>query len=231
MKILVVAALLAATALLSAAQEKTPPVRVNVLNVCTPSAEEQKEITAALGRIPTKPAWGEDFEVARGRTSLAAGAVQMERGGSSAAVASNWARIRREFTADSPFSNVQYSFSVDAQNMVETLVFGLRDSKDLLQISIDDSMSAVTSPAAALATNTPAERIKLERFGKSSVVLARCNAAQAGHTVDQSAYEPLFRSASKVLANYRDVLKARRAIPAELARLATVQPTGKRAAR
>jgi hypothetical protein len=226
MKMLCMAAALAALAPLSIAQEKEPPVRVNVLNVCAPSAPEQKEIAAALERIPAKPQWGEDFEVARGRASLAAGAVQMQQAGASAPVSSNWARIRREFAADSPFSNVQYSFSVDQRTLVETLVFRLRDSKDLLQVSLDDSMSAVTSPAAALATNTPVERIKLERFGKASIVLARCGAAEAGHAVDQGAYEPLFRSANRVLANYRDALNARRTIPAELGRLGAM--SGKR---
>jgi hypothetical protein len=29
-----------------------PQVKVNMLNVCTPSAEEQKEIASALARIP-----------------------------------------------------------------------------------------------------------------------------------------------------------------------------------
>jgi hypothetical protein len=231
MKILAIIAAIAALASVSAGQEKAPPVRVNVLNVCTPSAEDQKQIAAALDRIPAKPKWGDDFEVARGRSSLAAGAVQVEQAGASAPLSSDWARIRREFPSDSPFSNVQYSFSVDARNMVETLVFRLRDSKDLLQVSLDDSMSAVTSPAAALATNTPVERIKLERFGKASVVLSRCNAAEAGHAVDQGAYEPLFRSANRVLSNYRDALNARRTIPAELARVkgsTAVQSPGKR---
>src|SRR5579864_5556091 len=54
----------------SPAQQKNPPVRVNVLNVCTPGAAEQKEIGAALARIPLQPRWGADFEVARGRTTL-----------------------------------------------------------------------------------------------------------------------------------------------------------------
>jgi hypothetical protein len=223
MKILAMVAAIAALASISAGQEKAPPVRVNVLNVCTPSADDQKEIAAALDRIPAKPKWGDDFEVARGRSSLAAGAVQVEQAGASPPLSSDWARIRREFPSDSPFSNVQYSFSVDARNMVETLVFRLRDSKDLLQVSLDDSMSAVTSPAAALATNTPVERVKLERFGKASVVLSRCNAA-AGHAVDQAAYEPLFRSANRVLSNYRDALNARRTIPAELERVKGSMP-------
>src|SRR5437764_5434706 len=97
MKILAIMAAIAASASVSVGQEKTPPVRVNVLNVCTPSAEDQKQIAAALDRIPAKPKWGDDFEVARGRSSLAGGAVQLEQAGASAPVSSDWARIRREF--------------------------------------------------------------------------------------------------------------------------------------
>jgi hypothetical protein len=133
-----------------------------------------------------------------------------------------WTRIRREFPADSPFSNAQYSFSVDAENMVETLVFRLRQPKDLLEVALEDSMSSVTTPAAALAMDTPASRIKLERFGKASIVLARCgakNPAGPSQTVDQSAFEPLFRSASTLLSVYRNALNARRTVPAELARV------------
>ncbi len=117
------------------------------------------------------------------------------------------------------FSTVQYSFSTDPKNMVETLVFRVRDPKDLMQVSIEDSASAVTTPAAMLTTNTPATRIKLERFGKSSVVLARCYATDTGPAPDQSAYEPLFQSASTIVANYRGLLGARRMVPEELARL------------
>ena len=54
--------------------------------------------------------------------------------------------------------------------MVETLIFHVRDPKDLMQVAIEeDNASSVTTPAAMLGTNTPAGRIKLERFGKSSV--------------------------------------------------------------
>src|SRR4029077_11147147 len=215
------------------AQEKAPPVRVNLLNVCSPSADEQKEISAALTRIPRNPHWGEDFEVARGRSSLAQGselssalAAPPSGRGSQTEPASlpiaRWTRIRREFPADSPFSNAQYSFSVDAENMVETLVFRLRQPKDLLEIALEDSMSSVTPPAAALAMDTPASRIKLERFGKASIVLARCgakNPAGPSQTVAQSAFEPLFRSASTLLSVYRNALNARRTVPAELARV------------
>jgi hypothetical protein len=117
------------------------------------------------------------------------------------------------------FSTVQYSFSVDPKNMVETLVFRVRDPKDLLQVSIEDSASAVTTPGTMLTSATPASRIKLERFDKSSVVLARCSASEAGPAPDQSAYEPLFQSASAVLANYRGLLGARTIVPGELERI------------
>ena len=96
----------------------------------------------------------------------------------------------------------------------------MRDPKDLLQVSIEDSASSVTTPAAMLATNTPASRIKLERFGKSSVVLARCFATAEGPAPDQSAYEPLFQSASGIVANYRALLGAQHTVPDELARVA-----------
>jgi hypothetical protein len=70
-----------------------------------------------------------------------------------------------------------------------------------------------------LSTSTPASRVKLERFGKSSVVLARCAATEAAPPPDQSAYEPLFQAASSVLSNYRGLLNARTTVPEELARL------------
>src|SRR5689334_21577987 len=126
-----------------APEQKAPQVRVNVINVCTPSPEDQKAIAEALARIPVKPRWAEDFEVDRGRTTVpqdsalglprAPGAAPVT--GSAATVSSTWARIRREFRPDSPFLNAQYSFSMDSQNMVETLVLRPRDSRDVLQIS------------------------------------------------------------------------------------------------
>jgi hypothetical protein len=86
----------------------------------------------------------------------------------------------------------------------------------------------VTSAAGMLGTSTPASRIKLERFGKSSVVLARCAASEGGPPPDQSAYEPLFASASSIMTNYRSLLNARRTIPAELAKVAVeAKPGGK----
>ena len=150
-----------------------------MLNVCSPSPAEQQEIASALARVPKQPLFGADFEIDRGRSSLdvSPGFLQPGSGSqmSSDPGVANWVRIRREFSVQALFSTVQYSFSTDPKNMVETLVFRVRDPKDLMQVSIEDSASNVTSPATMLSTSTPASRIKLERFGKSSVVLARCS--------------------------------------------------------
>lgn len=216
--------------------QQQPQVKVNVLNVCTPSAEEQKEISSALSRVPKQPLFSQDFEVARGRSSLAESPGFLQAGQSAQLSdepsVANWVRLRREFSMQALFSTVQYSFSNDGKNMVETLVLHVRDPKDLVQLSIEDSASAVTSPATMLAASSPASRIKLERFGKSSVVLARCTGSEGGPTPDQSAYEPLFASASSILTNYRGLLNARRTVPDELARVATagLRPAGKGAA-
>lgn len=218
--IIAAAALICAFAAL--AQEQAP-VKVNVLNVCTPSQEEQKEIASALSRIPQKPAFSQDFEIDRGRSVPDQGTTLLA-GGQSAQVASDeapaeWVRIRREFPASSPFTTVQYSFSRDAKSMVETLVFRVRDPKDVMQIAVEDSASTVTTAASMLATDTPSSRIKLERFGKSSIVLARCSASEAGPAPDQTAYEPLFHSASEIASRYRGLLGVRRTVPEELSRI------------
>lgn len=210
---------LLATAAVSLAQ--APPVKVNVLNVCSPSADEQKELSAALAKVPSKPVFGRDFEVARGRSTLdqstsIPGMQAMPAGASSTA---DWVRVRREFPESAQFATAQYSFSVDTKTMVETLALRVREPKDLMQISIEDSASAVTSPAAMLSSNTPVSRIKLERFGKSSVVLARCSASESGPPPDQTAYAPIFQAASSIMSHYRDGLGVRRMVPQELTRL------------
>lgn len=209
--------------LATAQQPSQPQVKVNVLNVCSPSAGEQQEIASALARVPKQPLFALDFEVDRGRSSLEVGPgfLQPGSGGqmSSDPGTANWVRIRREFSVQALFSTVQYSFSIDPKNMVETLVFRVRDPKDVLQVAIEDSASAVATPATMLTSSTPASRIKLERFGKSSVVLARCSASEGGPAPDQSAYEPLFQSASAILSNYRGLLGARTTVPEELQRI------------
>jgi hypothetical protein len=203
-----------------AGSAQQPQVKVNVLNVCSPSADDQKELSSALTKVPRKPVFGKDYEVARGHSTLDANAPMpgMQPLPTDMASAANWVRVRREFP-DSPFSNVQYSFSVDANNMVETLVLRVRDPKDLMEVTIEDSASAVASPRAMMASNTPASRVKLERFGKSSVVLARCSATEGKPAPNQSAYEPIFSEASTILSQYRDALGVRRMVPQELARM------------
>ncbi|HET7209564.1 MAG TPA: hypothetical protein VFI95_23525 [Terriglobales bacterium] len=209
---------LAVFAMAQQPQQGTPPVKVNILNVCAPSADEQKEIASALGKIPKQPQFAADFEVARGMSTVPAGEGG-ESASSSQPISANWVRIRRDFLPQAMFTTVQYSFSQDRSSMVETLVLHVREPKDVVQVSVEDKASAVTSPAAMLASNTPVDRIRLERFGKSSVVLARCTSAENGPPPNQSAYEPLFREASQVIDRYRSLLGARRLVPGELARL------------
>jgi hypothetical protein len=200
-----------------------PQVKVNLLNVCTPSAEEQKEIAAALARIPKQPLFAPDFEISHGLSMLADAPNFLQPGHgaqtSDEVSVARYVRIRREFSVQALFASVQYSFSNDGQNMVETLVLHAREPKDLIQVSMEDSASAISSAENMVAANTPASRIRLERFGKSSIALARCMGSENGPPPDQSAYEPLFRSASEVLANYRGLLGVRRTVPAELAQI------------
>jgi hypothetical protein len=221
---------LALAQLANAQQQTQPQVKLNVLNVCAPSAEDQQQISSALQRIPLTASFTQDFEIDRGRSLLDQGADLLKLGqmGQNAQMASDpgtsdWVRVRREFPSQATFATVQYSFSKDPKSLVETLVLRVRDPKDLLLVAIEDSASAVTSAAGMLATDTPATRIKLERFGKSSIVLARCLGTEGSPPPDQSAYEPLFRSASAIAANYRDLLGVRHIVPEELARVGAMK--------
>jgi hypothetical protein len=207
----------------SQAPSAQPQVKVNMLNVCSPSADEQKEIATALARIPKQPLFGSDFEVSRGRSTLTDMPNFLKPGytthvseGESVA---SYVRIRREFAVQALFSSVQYSFSDDGKNMVETLVLHVRDPKDLIQVSLEDSASSVTAADAMLGANSPASRVRLERYGKSSIALARCLATENGQAPDQTTYEPLFRSASDVLANYRGLMGVRFIVPEELKKI------------
>jgi hypothetical protein len=194
-----------------------------MLNVCSPSAEEQKEIAAALARVPKQPLFDADFEVSRGRSTLTDMPAMLQAGQAGHVAGepsiASYVRIRREFSVQAMFSSVQYSFSNDGINMIETLVLHVRDPKDLIQVSLEDSASSVTSSETMLSVNTPASRVRLERFGKSSVALARCLGVEGGPVPDQTAYEPLFRSASEVLANYRGLLGVKKTVPEELAKI------------
>ena len=210
---------------------QSPKVKVNMLNVCTPSADEQKEIAAALAKVPKEPLFSADFEVDRGRSTLDQPPTFLQPGASTRVSSdiptATWVRIRREFGVQALFSSAQYSFSADSKDMNETLVFHVREPKDLMELSIEDTASSVTSPADMLKTNTPVSHIKLERFGKSSIVLARCPATGDGPSPDQSAYEPLFAGATAVLDNYRTILGARKLVPEELARMSPAEEPSK----
>src|SRR5260370_41336065 len=114
----------AAMVMAAMAWAQQPPVKVNVLNVCAPSADEQKELSSALAKVPGKPVFSADYEVSRGHSTLDTstpipGMPPLPPGAVSAA---NYVRVRREFPGATLFSNVQYSFSVDAMIIVETLV-------------------------------------------------------------------------------------------------------------
>lgn len=203
----------------SATTQQQPGVRVNYLNVCTPSDADAKDIGAALSLVPSRAAFGVDFEVARGRSTMADQPLPLNNASVvTGSPVSNWVRMRREFDGGA-FSNVQYSFSKDDTGMTETLVFRARDvaKGDVLQISVQDTVTSGT-PEAVLSSNTPADRVRIERSGKSSLVVARCAGA------DQSKYELLFRKASELMSSYRGALGVQKIVPADLARLA---PTGR----
>jgi hypothetical protein len=210
--------------------QQQPQVKVNMLNVCTPSAEEQKEIASALAKIPKQPLFDADFEVSRGRSTLTEMPAMLEAGQTGHVAGepsvAQYVRIRREFSVQAMFSSVQYSFSNDGVNMIETLVLRVRDPKDLMQVSLEDSASAVTSSATMLAANTPVMRMRLERFGKSSIALARCQDTAMGPAPNQSAYEPLFRGGSDVLTNYRTLLGVKTIVPEELAKITAQSKPG-----
>ena len=199
-----------------------PQVKAN-MNVCTPSSEEQKEIAAALAKIPKQPLFDADFEVSRGRSTLSEMPAMLEAGQAGHVAGepsiASYVRIRREFSIQAVFSRVQYSFSNDGVNMIETLVLFVRDPQDLMQVSLEDSASAVASSATMLAANTPVMRMRLERAGKPSVALARCQDSAMGSAPSQSAYEPLFRSASEVLTDYRGLLGVKKVVSEELAKI------------
>ena len=188
-------------------------MKINILNVCTPGEEDQNALAAALDRIAARPKFAQDFEISRGRSTGTDLPIKIAGSENPAGSPSRWVRVRREFAADSPYLSTQYSFSLDDKGITETLVFRSREAKDVMETEVEDTISAASDPLQVLSANTPADRIRLERFGKSSVVLARCPGA------DQSKYEPLFAKASAVLANYRAQLGVKETVPADLRRL------------
>ena len=189
---------------LAAQQTEKSRVQINVIKVCAPAEADAKEMQAAVGRIPAKPRFTSDFEISRGRSSATGGSV------------SRWVRVRREFGTDSPFVTAQYTMSVDESGITETLVLRWRDPKDVVQVALESSVTA-GDPAAVLASDTPADHISVERYGKAPLALRRCPQA------DQGSLQPILRSASALLTSYRAALGVRSFVPGDLARVGVAQ--------
>jgi hypothetical protein len=192
--------------------ELQPKIQVNFLNTCRPAAGDLEVMGKALAQFKERPRFGVDFEISRGVTTLTeaeARAVGAPEG--SAAAPSAWVRIRREFPEKAPLTDAQYSLSVEGDGASEALALHVRDSREVLQILISDTVSG--SAAQVVKAVTPPDRIRIERFGKGSIVLARCA------KIDQSAYEPLFAAAGGILEQYRAAMAVRTVVPAELAHL------------
>lgn len=189
--------------------EQNPPVKVNILNVCTPNAEDQQQLKAALARLPKSPAFTIDYEASHGVSTIEEGKR------------TRYVRLRRDFKSDSPLETVQYSLSSDPENTIETLVFRGREVRDLLALSIEDKLSTSASkPSAVIQNDTPASRVRVERSGKTTLSLARCEG------VDQSQYEPIFAQASAALAEYRRLLRLRTMLAGDISWLSSGSGAG-----
>src|SRR2546430_6525753 len=109
----------ACTCLAQEPSSPKPQVKVNVLNVCSPSPAEKQEISSALARIPKRPSFSPDFEVDRGRSVLDPNASPIMGMATATGAAANsseqaladFVRIRRDFPNGGTFSTAQYSFS------------------------------------------------------------------------------------------------------------------------
>lgn len=192
-----------------------PQTKFNILNVCRPSAEDQAEIKNVFAKVATKPVFTRDFEISRGRATLKDSPDSV------------FVRLRRDMAPDSPLMTTQYSMSTDDTSTIETLVLRSRDAKDFHELALEDRVSAgAAAPTAILGVDTPVTRIRVERFGKKSIVLARCPNA------DQSQYEPLFRDASDLMARYRKALGLRSAFQTDINWLSaqSAKPEGTKAA-
>jgi hypothetical protein len=199
-----------------------PQVKINYINVCAPSEDERKEMAAALARIPLKAPFSADFEVSRGHTTETPESLAFARaalpGAVEQAAASNsessWVRIRRDF-AGTPFATAQYSISFDPKSVTETFVFRMREFKkdDIVQVALEDSISAASDPVIVAQSETPIDHVKVERFGKSSLGLRRCAEG------DQTRLEPLFKEANDIARRYRAALRVRESVPADLRRV------------
>src|SRR5262249_19738879 len=122
------------------AQQPEPQVKLNYLNVCAPSQDEQSQMKAALAKVQIKAAFSRDFEISRGQATL------------QDAPDARFVRYRRDLVSDSPLLAAQYSMSSDSKSIVETIVLRLRDPKDFHEISLEDRVTAgAMSPSSLMA--------------------------------------------------------------------------------
>jgi hypothetical protein len=189
-------------------------IQVNFVNSCRPGQADVEEMGRALARVKGRPVFSADFEISRGLTTLSeaeARAAGLPEG--SGTTPSTWVRIRKEYPEKAVLTNAQYSLSVEGSSTSEVLALHLRESKagegsEVLQILISDSVTG--SAAHVVKVDTPPDRIRIERFGKASIVLARCGG------MDQSGYEPLFAAAGGILAEYRSAMAVKSVVLVEL---------------
>lgn len=215
LRLLLAVALLAASATAQQpAPADQPKIRVNMVNSCQPAPAETEQISKALAKVAELTPFAPDFEISRGRSTLteaqarAAGVANV-----SGPVRSNWIRIRRDLAEHSPVASVQFSLTEESGSASELIALHLRETKadDVLQIAI--SAAVPGSAAQLLDSTTPPQRIQVERFGKSSLVLRRCE------EVDQTIYNPLFIQAAKIFEAYRKAMAVRTVAAAEMTRL------------
>ena len=125
--------------------DKTPQVKYNYLNVCTPTDAEQQQLKAALTRLPAAPKYNADFEISRGRTSL------------QNAEPARYLRLRRELTNSTEFNNVQFSPTAAATFTMVTN--GLRWGGTLTlnnNATLSTGNLALTGPGGNLTVNNGA---------------------------------------------------------------------------
>ena len=192
-------------------QDGKPRFQVNFVNSCRPAADAAAEMRQLLEHLRTQPSFSGDFEIARGVTTLSE--TEARAAGASPEAAgkpSPWVRLRRDLPAKAVLSDAQYSLSLEESSVSEVLVLHLRNTDKAMQVVLSSSVTG--TPEQVLHAQTPPDRIRIERYGKPSLILARCPA-------DQSAYEPLFAMASDIFAMYRKSLKVERIVPGELDRL------------
>jgi hypothetical protein len=189
-------------------------MQVHLVNFCAPPEGDVAELRAALALIPLQPVFDVDREVARGWTT-AADPVPPAEGGKPRKVTTRWVRLRRDFPESAPLLSAQYSYSPVTGGEGETLVLYFRQGggNKVLQLAISSAQKSGGGTVPFFRQPSQSSRVTLERFGQSSITLARCHGTQASKSSE------LMERADKILAAYKAALGAAATIPGELMRL------------